>query len=100
MGFRTLSAVLVGSALLGGCVHPDMTNWTEAEKATYWAREEAATQELLAYQPKKPQIDPLAVVQMTKPGAPQVGPYGQQPNTAIVYCRDLSGNVIACKQVN
>ena len=34
------------------------------------------------------------------PASTQVAPYGQQPSTAIVYCRDLTGSLIACKQVN
>lgn len=32
--------------------------------------------------------------------APQIGPYGQPNNTAVVYCRDVTGNLITCKQIN
>lgn len=30
---------------------------------------------------------------------PTVGPYGQPPSTAHVYCRDLSGNIVYCSQL-
>lgn len=30
---------------------------------------------------------------------PQVAPIGQPNSTAIVYCRDLTGSIVACKQI-
>lgn len=31
---------------------------------------------------------------------PQVVPYDQPNGTTVVYCHDLTGTIIACKQVN
>lgn len=31
--------------------------------------------------------------------APQVGPYGQPSGTSAYYCRDLTGTIVACRQV-
>lgn len=38
--------------------------------------------------------------QSTRPTVQQIGPYGQPNSTAIVYCRDLTGAIIACRQIH
>lgn len=103
MNFRAFSLILLGSTLLAGCVHPDMTGWTEQEKATYWAREEAAAQQLRAMgeqsSAEMAQRTRAIMSQAAQTPVPQIGPYGQQSDTAIVYCRDLTGAIIACRQI-
>lgn len=94
MGIRTLSVVVTASALLAGCATPDMSTWSAAEVAAYQQREEAAYQQIMQRANQAPTFQIPAPMQ-----TPQVGPYGQSNDTSAYYCRDLTGTVVACRQV-
>ena len=90
---------------LGACTTPDMSSWTPEQVANYQAREAQAYQQIITrgQQSQAQMAQQTQVLQQQAAQAPastQVAPYGQQPSTAIVYCRDLTGSLIACKQVN
>lgn len=97
MRLSTILAITAIGLGLTACAEPDMTNWTPEQIAQRQANQAAMMQMGQALQ----QSAPMMAVPQTQPlPVPQVGPYGQPNSTAVVYCRDLTGSIIACKQVN
>lgn len=101
MKLRTLavlSALALGSTALGGCATYDLS--TPEGVARYQA-DLAASQQMMQQSGQfLNQQTQVLQHQAAQTPAPQVGAYGQQSGTAVVYCHDLTGNIITCKQVH
>jgi len=87
---------LVALVSLGGCVSYDLST---PEGVAQYERDMAIYQQMGARAQAQSQALIGAVI-ANNPAPQPIGSYQQPNGTAIVYCRDLSGNVIACKQLN
>lgn len=110
MGIRKLSLFVAASALLASCAiddGPDTSTWTYQQVLEYQAQKNAQYQRDLAVSQQILQQSGQFLNQQTRAlqdqnsqwVAPQVAPVGQPSGTAVVYCRDLTGSVVACRQI-
>jgi hypothetical protein len=82
------------------------SNDLQAYVAQVQARQQADAQALAQLQQTAQQSNQMFANSMAAFQAvqgnqtPQVQPIGQPNSSAIVYCRDLTGNLIACRQVH
>lgn len=87
-------ALVVGSLLLAGCA-VNTANWTQAD----W---DAYNQIIARGQQSQTAMDAQtqAIMQQNSQyQAPQVMNPAQPNSTAIVYCLDLTGTIVACKRL-
>lgn len=100
MSLRTCARLLptvLGLALAACASGYDLS--TPEGRALY-QRDLAASQQALQQSTQFLNQQTQALQQAGAYQPPQVGTYGHQPSTAIVYCRSLTGELVACKQVN
>lgn len=107
---KILVAIAASSILLSGCASQiDVTGWTpeqiealQADNARREANMAAMGQALRSTGESLGQsMSGVAGAYSAAAGSinTQVDPYGQPNGAAIVYCRDLTGSIIACKQI-
>lgn len=92
---KTVSILLalVNMTTLGACATYDMST---PEGVAAYQRDLDYVQAANARRAQEP--GPIFVAPPPA-GVSPIGPYGQPNNTAVVYCRDVTGNLIACKQI-
>lgn len=79
---------------LGGCA-TDPSSWTQADWDAY--NQIVNRGHLSASQ--MAQQTQTTLNQASQAPTPQASSYEQPNSTAIVYCRDLTGSIVACKQI-
>lgn len=89
MRFRSFLVAAAASASLAACA----TDPAYLQSEQYQRDLASSAAFLQRAQAQAPQIT------IAPAATPQVTPLGQ-PGAAIVYCRDLNGSIIACRQVN
>lgn len=95
LGIRQLSLLVVASVLLSGCVaYPD--GWTPEMIAAYEQQQAVRSAQSSAFLAQQTQA---LQAQAAQTPVPQVESYGQPNSSAVVYCRDLTGSIVACRQI-
>lgn len=97
---KPIYALILSSALLAGCATTDMTGWTPEQIQAHQEHQAQSMREISASLDGLAQTGAQLGNTPSRPLNAQVGTYGQQPSTAVVYCRDVTGALIACRQVN
>lgn len=93
MKIPSILLALVSMTTLGACATYDMST---PEGVAAYQRDMDYVQAANARRAQEP--GPIFVAPPPV-AVPRTGPYGQPNNTAVVYCRDITGNLIACKQI-
>jgi hypothetical protein len=91
--FQTV-CIIAASALLTACAtYPE--GWTQQDIANY----EAANAQRQARTAQWSQQFMAQTAPAAQTPAPAIAPVGQ-PSTDVIYCRNLTGELIACRQIN
>jgi hypothetical protein len=100
---RSASIALLVAAL-GGCASEiDTASWTPEQFNAYQAAKaqhnHEVSQQILQRSTQWSQQFMAQTAPAAPYQAPEIAPIGQPDDTSIVYCRDLTGNTVACRQI-